>query len=59
MNKHFTKKICVLLVNTWKDDRHLISIRKIQNANTMRYIETERGLIRQIAEKIEFIGEYS
>ena len=27
--------------------------RKIQNANTMRYIETERGLIRQIAEEGE------
>ena len=24
----------------------------------MRYIETERGLIRQIAEEMEFIGEY-
>ena len=32
--------------------------RKIQNANTMRYMETERGLIRQIAEEMEFIGEY-
>lgn len=37
----------------------LMFIRKVQIVNTVRYIETEKGLIRQKAGEIEFIGEYS